>query len=236
MIIDFHTHILPGIDDGCTDERMSKEVLLKEIVQNVDCIVATPHYYCHEQSISSFIANRDNAYQKLMNSIKDIPDTPKIYLGAEVYYNNMLNHVDNLHDLCIQGTNYMLLELPYQKITKDIVDGVISLYENNCINIVLAHIERFLKFTSFKSLIPLLESDVICQINCGSLVNPVTRRNAYKMIKNSFIGAIGTDVHNTTTRAVCMEEGLNILKKKYSQEFIDEIMSTSCKILKNEDI
>lgn len=44
MLIDFHTHILPGIDDGSRNVEMSLRMLAAQREQQVDEIVATPHF------------------------------------------------------------------------------------------------------------------------------------------------------------------------------------------------
>ena len=62
MIIDFHSHILPGIDDGSRDIEESIILLDKLAANGTDLVVATPHFYCDEQSVDDFLANRNNAY------------------------------------------------------------------------------------------------------------------------------------------------------------------------------
>ncbi len=49
MPIDFHTHILPGIDDGSRNVEMSLRMLAAQREQQVDEIVATPHFYAPER-------------------------------------------------------------------------------------------------------------------------------------------------------------------------------------------
>lgn len=236
MIIDFHSHILPGIDDGSDSVETSKNIISKELSDNVGTILATPHYYCEEQSIEKFIEKRNNAYQQLMNSYTDKDSVPNIVLASEVYYTHYLNHVSNLKSLCIEGTNYLLLELPYKEITPSIIDGILDIADNNNVNLVIAHIERYLKYTSYKSLVPLFNSGVLGQINCGSLVNKATKKNVFKLIKDGYVHTIGTDVHNTTSRPAYMKEALDILNKKFSPAFTESLMRNAQMILNNVDI
>ena len=44
-IIDFHSHILPGIDDGSRSTAQSLEMMKLELDQGIGRIVATPHFY-----------------------------------------------------------------------------------------------------------------------------------------------------------------------------------------------
>lgn len=236
MIIDFHTHLLPGIDDGAADIDISKKILAKEILDNVDIIVATPHYYCDRMSIDSFINRRNNALSRLKASIPPDANIPKIIPAAEVYYSHFLNNINDVSKLCIENTDYMLLELPYRKITPDTIDRVIDFSEKNNINIILAHIERYLNYTSLKNLIPLASAGMLFQVNCDSIVNPKIRGKVFKLINKGYVYALGTDVHNTDTRMALMKESLKLIEKKFNSECVETIMNSSMSILSNNDI
>ena len=56
MLIDFHTHILPGIDDGSRNVEMSLRMLAAQREQQVDEIVATPHFYAQKDSVEEFLS------------------------------------------------------------------------------------------------------------------------------------------------------------------------------------
>ncbi|MBR1723547.1 MAG: histidinol-phosphatase, partial [Ruminococcus sp.] len=116
MKIDFHSHILPGIDDGSKNIEESVALLDIMAADGVDIVVATPHFYCTHRSIHSFLERRNNAYKKLKPYLK--PEHPRILLGGEVLYDDILIGKDDLSRLTIQGTNFMLLEMPYTKLTE----------------------------------------------------------------------------------------------------------------------
>lgn len=65
MPIDFHTHILPGIDDGSRNVEMSLRMLAAQREQQVDEIVATPHFYAQKDSVEEFLLRRQRSYEKL---------------------------------------------------------------------------------------------------------------------------------------------------------------------------
>ena len=64
-MIDFHTHVLPGIDDGSSDLTMSAGMIREECSQGTRVIVATPHFYADRMSIDRFLARRDEAFQQV---------------------------------------------------------------------------------------------------------------------------------------------------------------------------
>ena len=70
MIIDFHSHILPGVDHGSKSLDQTKKQL--EIIGNngVNVIVATSHFYPHVHSVSGFINAVDAALEKVLELVK----------------------------------------------------------------------------------------------------------------------------------------------------------------------
>ena len=71
MPIDFHTHILPGIDDGSRNVEMSLRMLAAQREQQVDEIVATPHFYAQKDSVEEFLLRRQRSYEKLKTAMEE---------------------------------------------------------------------------------------------------------------------------------------------------------------------
>lgn len=61
MIIDFHSHILPGIDDGARNLETAMGMLSQVREQHVDIMVATPHFYASRDRIDTFLQRREKA-------------------------------------------------------------------------------------------------------------------------------------------------------------------------------
>ena len=91
MIVDFHSHILPGVDHGSSSLGISIKQIKLASRFGVDRIIATSHFYPHSRSASSFIERRQKAFADLKNAVNDI--NVKIALGAEVL---MCDSVENL--------------------------------------------------------------------------------------------------------------------------------------------
>lgn len=235
MIIDFHSHILPCIDDGSQNIETSLAMLQKETDDGVSIVIATPHYYPEEQSIESFLHNRDLSYTHLINASQDA-NIPSIKLGAEVLYSPILNQLENLHDLCIDGTDYLLLELPYMQLHSKLIDDIERLTYNPNISIIIAHVERYLQFTSWDSIEEIMDMDVLGQVNASSLLNSNSKKNAIKVIRNDMAHVIGTDAHNVDLRPPLMREAERLLYKKVSKNIFNIFMNNAKMILHNEDI
>ena len=87
-IIDFHSHILPGIDDGSKNLEQSLEMMRRSARQGVDTMVATPHFYAHHDDPERFLKRRAEAERSLREAMAAESGLPELAIGAEVYYFN----------------------------------------------------------------------------------------------------------------------------------------------------
>lgn len=236
MIIDFHSHILPGIDDGAQDAAMSARMLDMENASGIDAIVATPHFYMSEQTLDSFLEKREEAFEKI-SAIAENKNI-QIHLGAEVYFTTSLADID-LDKLCIGDTSYMMIELPYQKLTRNFIRSFKSFVGSVSpdINLILAHAERYLNFTDEESLYEILDSDILVQFNCGSfkMFSPHIKF-MNNLISNGMAHLLGTDCHNITSRAPNMDIARKAIGKKFSHREFIRFMSNARAILDGEII
>ena len=147
MLTDFHTHILPGIDDGSQDLDMTGRMLRAEKKQSVDLIVATPHFYADQMAVDSFLENRTRAMEataRMRQASKEA--LPEIVVGAEVYYFQGMGRAEAMHRLTVADTDTILVELPFEQWDEAVLRDVESLIRRQRLNVVLAHIERYPQF------------------------------------------------------------------------------------------
>ena len=121
VVIDFHSHVLPGIDDGSRNIETSIEMLRLSRNAGVDRMIATPHFYADEDRIEHFLEKREHAYQSLIEAVttENISDTPQLLLGAEVAFFDGIGDADKVDRLTIQGTELLLLEMPFRTWTDE---------------------------------------------------------------------------------------------------------------------
>ena len=109
-LVDLHSHILPGIDDGSPDVGTSAAMLRREAEQGVDVVCATSHYYAKYNSIPAFCERRAEALERLSSVLT--AELPRVLPAAEVAYFPHMEEQD-LMPLCIQGTRTLMLEMPF---------------------------------------------------------------------------------------------------------------------------
>ena len=137
-MIDLHSHILPGVDDGSASFDETLQIIDDALNNNVSAIVATPHYLApsYQENASENLELLNKIKRKLNRDIE-------LYLGNEVYLaENMLNLIKENKITNINGSRYLLIEFPlYEK--SYIIEEV--LFELSSVSIVpiIAHPERY---------------------------------------------------------------------------------------------
>lgn len=220
-MIDWHSHILPGIDDGSQSVEESVAMLKMLAEQGVNTVIATPHFLANNETVEDFLARRNEAYAKLEGHLFE--GAPEIRLGAEVAYYSGISRLPDLKGLCIEGSKCLLLEMPMTKWTEYIIKEVEELAHRGKINLVLAHVDRYLHLQSAKTWERLCESGCIMQVNASSLLSFVTRPKIIKMMRAQSVHCIGSDCHNTTTRAPRIGRAFETVEKKLGERFVDKI-------------
>lgn len=139
--IDFHSHILPGIDDGAADLEVSKGQLLKLKKQGVDKVFLTSHFYLSHESKKTFIERRNNAYEQLM-TVYDPENMPEVFTGAEVYMCRGMNDFD-FEGLELEKTGgTILLEFPREPYGAWMFDLIETLLFERNMRVMIAHVNR----------------------------------------------------------------------------------------------
>ena len=101
MVTDFHSHILPGVDDGSASVEESIAMLRAMAQQGIEHVVATPHFYPQYQTPEAFLHKREAAEQQLRREMENYTDLPRLTMGAEVYFFHGISQTNCLKELTI---------------------------------------------------------------------------------------------------------------------------------------
>lgn len=230
-MIDFHTHILPGIDDGSRDINMTKDMLLMEKEQGTDLIIATPHFYAHRTRVEEFLMRREHSLAKVMELKSETPGLPEIKAGAEVYYFEGIGRAEHTRQLCIEWTDLILLELPFRPWDRSVITDIKNLINRQHLRVILAHVERYMSLQKDRKLYEeVLNLPVTIQVNAGSFLEAgfFKSRHLLSIIKDSTRPVImGSDCHNTSSRKPNLREGLELIQNKLSEETVSAMVDTA---------
>lgn len=229
MKIDFHTHILPAVDDGSSSIEESVELLKMQKQRGVSTVVATPHFYPHRDKPERFLERRNKAFQKLQEEIAG-QQLPEVILGAEVYYFNGISQWEGLKDLTIGETNYLLLEMPGTQWTDRMLEDINGIYIKQGIIPIIAHIERYISFFNWRKILKkLAELQVVIQVNGSFFLEH--GKFAFKMLKEGYIDIIASDCHNTTSRKPNLHLVRELIDRQLGEEYLNRITLTEQTIL-----
>lgn len=223
LLYDFHSHILPGADHGSSGIETTEKQL--EIIKKsgVGAVVATSHFYPHAHFVDDFLEKRREALESIEPSL--LEKGIRLYLGAEVLLCPSMEKMGGLRSLCIEGTDVMLIEMPFAKWTDELLFSLAEISKMG-ITPVIAHIDRYNK----ENIDILFEAipEPKLQVNAESLCELFERKKNLKLIEEGRVYAIGSDLHGT--------KGYNAFKKalRYiGEENAERIMQKTEELLKN---
>lgn len=218
-MIDFHSHILPRMDDGSKDLDESLALLHMLAEQRISTVVATSHFYADHESVDHFLDRRERAYESLETVWKD--GLPRVIRGAEVRFYSGVSQMQDLPKLCAGNSRLLLLEMPAQRWTDYVVKELCELAGRGDLTVVLAHMERYMGLQSADTLKHLYDHDISIQCNANFFLQFSTKRKALSMLKNGRIRFIGSDCHNLTTRPPRIGQAYDLIEKKVGGAFLE---------------
>lgn len=220
-MIDWHSHVLPGMDDGSRDAEESIALLEMLRSQGVDTVAATPHFYPNDESAERFLERRAQCLEALRGHLSE--DSPRIVVGAEVYYYNGISRMKELPLLKLEGTRLLLLEMPMCTWSEYTVRELSELTCRGNMQIVIAHLDRYLKLQKKSTLEQIFESGALVQLNAAAFTSFSSRRAATSLLKEGRAHFIGSDCHNLTSRAPRIGEAYDIIRKKLGEDFVSQM-------------
>ena len=193
--VDFHSHILPKVDHGSDSLETSLHQLALAKKNGVKRVVATSHFYPSAHSVDGFVKKRNEAYLLLSEHLNDMPE---VRLGAEVLICAGIDHLPGIEKLFINGTNTLLLELPFSGYSNECTMAVKKMVMDG-VDVVLAHADRY----SPRIIEELLPFGVKIQLNASSLVGfgKLKNKHLFKWFAQNKVVALGSDIHGKDSSA-----------------------------------
>ena len=223
-IVDFHSHILPGIDDGSSSVEESLEMLRLAARQGVRHMVATPHFYPRYDSPEVFLQKREEAARILREAMAQEPDLPEISLGAEVYFFPGISDSDIIKSLTITGNRCILIEMPQSPWKESHYRELEGIYTKHGITPIVAHVDRYIRPFHTHGIPQRLEKlPVLVQANAGFFLRSSTRNMALKMLKRGQIHLLGSDCHNMRSRLPNLGDAVECIERKLGRELLGRI-------------
>lgn len=236
-IIDFHTHILPNIDDGSTSEEETIKILEEAKKVNIVEIISTSHYI--EKYYEASESQRAQLFQENWEKQERNLNFPKLYLGSEIYItDSIVDLLKNRQASSINNSRYVLFELPMNTMYFKTKDIIFNLIENGFIP-VIAHPERYLYVQeNVEYAVELANMGALFQANYGSLIGMYGRKakkTVKRLLEKRVIHFMGSDVHKSNSIYPKISECLKKLEKIVDEGTFEKITYLNAKkVLNNE--
>ena len=232
-MIDIHSHILYGVDDGAKNQEISIQMLKIAEKESIESIIATPHYISGIQGYNT--SDQLKVYEELKETIKKNKINIKLYIGNEILINeNIVKELKEGKCRTLNNTKYVLVELPMANIPIYTENILYSLIKHNYIPII-AHPERNANIIGDVNILKnYIEIGALAQINTTSIVGlngKMPQEIAKKLILMGQAHFVATDSHTNRRRSPKINQAFNIVKDLIGEEKSNIIFKQNAKSL-----
>jgi protein-tyrosine phosphatase len=228
-MIDLHSHILPGIDDGARDWDETLRMCRMAAEDGVETLAATPHIVegLYPNETPQIAARLDELRSRL--SAIDGGGSPEVILGAEVRVGaNLVERLAAGAIPTLNGRSYLLLELPYDILPPGL-DRLIFQLKVRGITPIIAHPERNLRIQQQPELLaPLIHSGVLVQLTAMSVTGEFgerVRACSETILRGRMAHLLASDAHNAAKRPPRLTGGVEAAAKLIGREAAEAMVS-----------
>ena len=214
-MVDLHSHILPGLDDGAATIEQSLDLARVAEAAGIDTIVATPHIRDDHAFPLDLIEDRLGT---LRAALREAQIAVQVVRGGEVSLSKLTELDDEtLASLCIGEGPYLLVESPYTQ-APSLLETVLFDLQVRGFRPVLAHPERSMTFLHDRARLErLVEEGVVCSVTAMSLTGgfgTAIRGYTLRLFTAGLVHSIASDAHDATRRAPGFQGALAVLESE----------------------
>ncbi len=255
VFTDFHTHILPDLDDGAQHVKTAAGMIYEERCQadrlfgeKADCILlATPHYRSYEEDVENFLSRRQKSFDTLSEFVKTseyerlrkAAERVTLLTGAEIMVHSELEKAKNLDKLFLGKSRRLLFEFSEDYFSSSYIQIIERIcYKYDALPII-AHFERYASFMQKEDYEALTDlHGVIFQFNalnfnangegiiCRNFLSP-SAKFILKFMGEGTNMIMGSDCHGIQHRKPDCEKSYKAAKKFMKPDVFEKFMSFS---------
>jgi protein-tyrosine phosphatase len=215
-VIDLHSHILPGVDDGAADLETALNMARMAVDDGIRVMAATPHFMpgLYDNEANDIRARTVDFNQRLGDAGIDL----QVVVGCDAHIRpDFLNCLRDGTLLRVNDSRYVLFEPPHTTMPPRIEELLFNIQMAGYVPI-LTHPER-LKWIEqhYEVFQSLSRSGVWMQITCGSLTGRFGSRPKYwaeRMLAEGLVHILATDAHNLTSRPPSMASAYEMARSE----------------------
>jgi protein-tyrosine phosphatase len=237
MIVDLHSHLVPGVDDGATSVGDALLALEGLAAEHVTRVVTTPHLLAPFLATLADVARELDRHRRAFDELAAAANRsggplPEIRLGQEIWAPDAatLKRIVSVPGLGLGGTDCLLVEFGFD-LQGDHLDVIHTALDSGW-RIVIAHPERY-RPAGTLDLLALAaawqQAGALLQVNAGSLgghylrSSPDSRRFAWALVEQELADLVATD-HHAANRPVSVTEAWNLLVQRGGEALARRLM------------
>lgn len=237
-MIDIHSHLLFGVDDGAKSIEETLQILEQAEKEGIMDIIATPHAFGPHYHVTKEIIMKK--IEKLTKILQKKGLQIAVHSGQEIrLHEQIIQNLKTGDAMTLANSRYVLLELPSHSVPAYTTNIIQLMIADGKIPII-AHPERNRGIAENpERLERLIRHGAVAQVTAGSLAGHFGRgvqKLALQLIEANLVHTYGSDVHNLETRPFFYNEGLNFLEKKKHHEMIEILLENNKCILTDEPL
>ncbi len=234
-IVDIHTHVLPGLDDGAPSFGVVMQMLEIAHRSGTRALVATPHMFLppfnnhdpaaiHDRFAETVEELWRRSHLEEFVFLKEL----RLHLGSENYLSpEFLAALETRRVLSLAGSRYLLVEFDAYLAYEMLIAAVDRIAEAGLVP-VLAHVERYTPFLERPGrLAELVRRGCVAQLN-GSCLLPAAgrsrRRSALSFLRNGLVQVIASDAHENRRRTPDLGFAYDVLSREFPRNWVQAWM------------
>jgi len=223
-MVDIHTHILPGIDDGSKSWEMTAEMCRMAIADGTTHIVATPH------SNYTYTYNRDRSTD-MLGYLHDAADGKLAFsIGCDFHFSpeNISDALEHPRRYTIGDTQYLLIEFNARAIPATVNRDILSLLSRGMVPII-THPERNPPLMKKPEMVlTLVELGCLVQVTANAVTGDWgsrSQKTAEWLLKRKAVHVIASDAHDPVRRRPIMSEARAAVAEIVGAEVADALVT-----------
>ncbi|WP_282938839.1 CpsB/CapC family capsule biosynthesis tyrosine phosphatase [Paenibacillus sp. RC67] len=237
-MIDIHTHIIPGIDDGAQDMEETVQMAQAAVEEGIHTLIATPHHANGKY---------DNPWTQVEHAVHEVNEVLRgrgipltVVPGQEIrVYNNLLEDLHSHMAGTLHSSKYILIEFPTREIPKK-TEALFHELRVMGLVPVIAHPERNMELASDPSKLQhLIQQGALAQITSHSingLFGKKIQKLSFELCEHRMVHFVASDAHNIENRAFGLRQAYSMLAQKFGDDLVHGYKENAVKLISHEDI
>lgn len=237
-MIDIHSHILPGIDDGAQTENDSIDMAKVAVEEGITHIVATPH---HKNRTYDNYRTDIIKHVSVLNDLFAENNLPLTVLpGQEIRIYGEINEDFEAGELLTANeTKYMLIEFPSDSVPQYAEQLFYDMQLAGHIPVIV-HPERNRELlTDPNRMYELIRGGALSQVTAASVVGKFGKQIeafSHQLIESNLTHFVASDAHNTTSRGFHLQAAYQTIKETHGLDYYYMLHENSQLLVDNANV